>query len=259
MRKAIAFVVFGAVLSACGAATTASPGAPGAPSVDRSYSAAVLSDAPAAYWRMGESSGTTMTDASKNGNNGTYAGTVTLGQPGALAGDKGTAVAFDGRTASATVASSRTLQVNRITIELWINRTIETGYGVYVAKNFAGGGGAGSSWFQLLNDSFSGRLAFRVTGDYDPVLVSSTVLVLNTWYYVVATYDGAVANLYINGKLDATLPAVVAPTQTDDPLYIGRRADGFFSHAVLQEVAIYPTALSADRIAAHWHAATANR
>jgi hypothetical protein len=259
VRKAIPLVLLGMSLSACGAATSAAPGGPGAPTVDHSYSAAVLLDSPAAYWRMGESSGTTMTDASKNANNGTYAGTVTLGQPGALAGDKGTAVAFDGRTASASVASSRSLQVNWITIELWIKKTTETGYGVYVAKNVTGGGGVGSSWFQLLNNSFSGRLEFRVTGDYDPVLVSSTALVVNTWYYVVATYDGTVAKLYINGKLDATLSAVAAPTQTDDPLYIGRRADGFFNNVVLQEVAIYPTALSADRIAAHWRAATANR
>jgi hypothetical protein len=259
VTKAIPLVLLGLVLSACGATPSAASGGPGAPTVDRSYRAAVMADAPAAYWRMGESSGTTMTDASTNANNGTYAGAFSVGQPGALASEKGTAVAFDGRTASATVASSRSLQVNWITIELWVKKTTETGYGVYVAKNVAGGGGVGSSWFQLLNNSFSGRLEFRVTGDLDPVLVSSTALTVNTWYYVVATYDGTVAKLYINGKLDGTLSAVAAPTQTDDPIYIGRRADGFFNNAVLQEVAIYPTALSADRIAAHWRAATATR
>ncbi len=208
---------------------------------------------------MGETTGTTMVDATKNGNSGTYAGSVSLGQPGALAGDKATAVAFDGRTAGATVANARSLQVNWITIELWIKKITESGSGVYVAKNVVGSGGVGTSWFQLLNNSFNGRLEFRVTGDYDPVLVSSTTLTLNTWYYVVATYDGTIAKLYIDGKLDTTLPVVAAPTQTDDPLYIGRRADGFFTNAVLEEVAIYPTALSADRIAAHWSLATSTR
>jgi hypothetical protein len=207
---------------------------------------------------MGEATGRAMADASKNGNNGTYVGTVTLGQPGALAGDKSTAAAFDGRTAGATVASSRSLQVNWITIEIWIKKTTEAGYGMYVAKNVTGGGGVGSSWFQLLNSS-NGRLEFRVTGDPDPVLVSSTVLALNTWYYVVATYDGTTAKLYINGKLDGTLSAVATPAQTDDPLYIGHRADGFFNSVVLEEVAIYPSALSADRIAAHWAAATSKQ
>jgi hypothetical protein len=239
-------------LSACGPAPAAAPGGPGAPAAPTagpSYSAVVLADAPAAYWRMGETSGTTMTDASTNGNTGTYAGTVTLGQPGALAGDKGTAVAFDGHTAGATVPSSPSLTVTRITIELWIKKISESGYGIYVAKNY----------FQLLNDSYNGRLQFRATGDADPVLSSSTPLALNRWYYVVATYDGTVASLFIDGKLDGTHPAVAVIPQNDGVLYIGRRGDGFFNNAVLEEVAIYPTALSADRVAAHWRAATANR
>jgi len=208
---------------------------------------------------MGESSGTTMTDATKNKNNGTYAGAVALGQPGGIAGDNGTAVALDGHTGAATVASSRSLQVNWVTIELWVNKTTESAYGAYVVKNVTGAGGIGSSWYQLLNNNLSGHIEFRVTGDGNPVLVSSTALAVNTWYYVVATYDGSVAKLYINGKLDASLSAVTAPAQTDDPLYIGRRADGWFNNAVLQEVAIYPTALSAARIEAHWRAGTASR
>jgi hypothetical protein len=120
----------------------------------------------------------------------------------------------------------------------------------------AGGGGVGSSWFQLLNDHHNGGLQFRVTGDIDPILVSKATLALNTWYYVVATYDGITAKLYINGKLDSSLSAVVSPAQNADPLYIGRRADGYNTNALIAEVAIYPTALSAERIAAHWRAAS---
>jgi hypothetical protein len=259
MRKAMPLLLLGMVLSACGPTPGAASGAPGAPTVDRSYGAEVLRDAPAAYWRMGEASGTVMVDSTKNGNDGTYTSSVTLGQPGALTGDKGTATAFDGRTAAATVASSRSLQVNSITIELWVKKTTEAGYGVYVAKNFVSRGGAGSGWFQLLNNGYSGRLEFRVTADTDPVLVSSTPLALNTWYYVVATYDGTVAKIYLNGTLDGSLPIVATPAQTDDPLDIGRRADGFYNNVVLEEVAIYPAALSVDRINAHWHAATNTR
>ncbi|TMD05725.1 MAG: LamG domain-containing protein, partial [Chloroflexi bacterium] len=49
------------------------------------------------------------------------------------------------------------------------------------------------------------------------------------------------------------------PKQTNDPLTIGRRPDGHFTNALIDEVAIYPTALSADRIAAHWRIASAAR
>jgi hypothetical protein len=252
MRKAVLLVLFGIALSGCGATPAAAPGGPGAPAAPTarpSYSATILADAPAGYWRMGETSGTTMTDATTNGNNGTYAGTLKLGQPGALAGEKVTAVEFDGRTAGATVPSSASLKVTRITIELWIKKTSESGYGIYVAKDY----------FELLNNSYTGRLEFRLTASPDPALVSMTTLALNTWYYVVATYDGNVASLYINGQLDGTHPAVATPAQVDGPLSVGRRFDGFFNNAVLEEIAIYPTALSADRVAAHWRVATANR
>lgn len=246
-------------LSGCGTTTAAAPTAPATPTSSPSYKAAVLADAPVAYWRMGETSGATMADQSINGNSGVYQGAFTLGQPGALASDGNTAVAFDGASGAASVPSSASLQVNKVTIELWIKKRTESGSGVYVAKNFVGSGVAGSGWFQLLNSDYTGRLAFRVTGDIDPVLVSSTTLALDTWYYVVATYDGSDAKLFVNGKLDGTLAVVVSPAQNADPIYIGRRADGFFNNTLLDEVAIYPTALSADRIAAHWRSATATR
>ena len=50
------------------------------------YSASVLADAPAAYWRLGEASGTSAADASGNGRAGSYLNTPTLGRPGALSG-----------------------------------------------------------------------------------------------------------------------------------------------------------------------------
>jgi Concanavalin A-like lectin/glucanases superfamily len=252
VTNATPFVLVALALSACAATPAGAPGgpaAPAAPSARPSYSATVLTDGPAGYWRMGETSGTTMIDATKNGNDGTYAGAVKLGQSGALAGDKATAVAFDGHSAEATVPSSPSLKLTQVTIELWIKKTSDSGYGIYVAKDY----------FELLNNSFTGRLEFRLTASADPALVSSTTLALNTWYYVVATYDGTTASLYINGQLDSAHPAVATPAPIDGPVSIGRRFDGFFNNAVLEEIAIYPTALSADRVATHWRVATAGR
>jgi hypothetical protein len=245
----VLFLPLALAISGCATNTAAAP-----TNAPKSYSATVLADAPVAYWRMAEMTGTAMADATNNKNDGHYDGIVMLAQPGPIAGDGSTAVAFDGATGAASVPSSSTLQMNWVTIELWINKRADTEFGVYVAKNVAGGGGPSSGWFQLLNDHHNGGLQFRVTGDVDPILVSKATLDVNTWYYVVATYDGVAAKLYINGKLDSTLAAVVAPAQNADPLYIGRRADGFFTNALIAEVAIYPKALSAERIAAHWRA-----
>ena len=208
---------------------------------------------------MDETTGNTMADASGHANNGRYAGTYALGQPGAIAGDGNTAVGFDGQSGAASVVSSTALQVNTVTIELWIRKRSDTEFGAYVAKNVEVGGGAGSGWFQLLNSHHDGRLEFRLTSDGAPALVSTSTLALNTWYYVVATYDGAVAKLYVNGKLDSSLKVTTTAKQTADPLFIGRRVDGLFNDTVLDEVAIYPVALTADRIAAHWRAASGTR
>jgi large repetitive protein len=216
------------------------------PIASKTYDAEVLADRPAAYWRMDETSGTTMTDASGNHNDGVYAGVYSLGQPAPFGGAGNQAVTFNGQTGgSASVPSSPSLQMNAITIELWIKKRTDTEYGVYVAKGH----------FQLLNNRHTGALEFRVTPEADPALISSSTLALNTWYHVVATYDGRVAKLFVNGHPDGTLAVVAPPVQTADPATIGRRWDGLYADAVLDEIAIYPTALSGDRISVHWRAA----
>jgi hypothetical protein len=60
------------------------------------YPTVVLGDHPAAYYRLGEVSGNAAVDSSGNAHSGTYLGGVTLGQPGAPAGDSDTSVAFNG-------------------------------------------------------------------------------------------------------------------------------------------------------------------
>jgi hypothetical protein len=130
--------------SGCGTSTPAAAPA----SATKGYSDLVLADAPAAYWRMDERTGTTMTDSTKNGNHGHYDGIVMLGQPGPLAAGGSTAVGLDGATSGMTVPNSTTLQMNWVTIELWINKRAQSDYGFYVVKNVVGGAArtaAGSS------------------------------------------------------------------------------------------------------------------
>jgi Concanavalin A-like lectin/glucanases superfamily len=252
VKRAFVWLLAVACLSSCGGVTAASPTPP------PTYRESVLSDQPAGYWPMNESSGNVMADASGNGHDGSYEGTVSLGQPGAMAMHGSAAVGLDRQGGWATIPDAPTLELDTITIELWINKRSEVEYGAYVTKNFSPGDRAGTGWFELLNHHHSGPIEFRVTED-NGTLASATSLALNTWYYVVASYDGTTARLYINGKLDSSIPITAVPKQSTSPIYIGRRADGLFNSALLSELAIYPRALSADRIAAHWQSASVKR
>jgi len=257
MRKTlVASVLMGVSLSACGAAgvTATQPIA----SADPGYRANVLADRPVAFWPMDETSGTVMRDASGNGHDGAYTGSVAFAQAGPIKASPAAAIAFDGTAGWASVPDDNSFHLSTITIELWINKQTESEFGAYVTKNFTPGGGAGTGWFQLLNDHHDGRILFRV-GDDDAGLVSATVLRLKTWYYVVATYDGTTARLFINGKLDTSGAFAPGPKQGTDAIEIGRRGDGLMNNATISGVAIYPSALTGDRVAAHWQAASSGR
>src|SRR3989442_12331717 len=117
MRWALLLLFVGAVLSGCGGASTAA-----SPTTPPSYRASVLADHPVAYWRLDEETGTVMVDASGNGNDGAYAGAVTLGQPGALASDGGTAGRFWPGGGAARGARKPRLQVEPVTVGNWSNK-----------------------------------------------------------------------------------------------------------------------------------------
>ena len=61
------------------------------------YSEKVLAKHPVASWRLGEPKGPTAADATGSGNDGTYHGTPTYREPGAISHDPDTSVELDGR------------------------------------------------------------------------------------------------------------------------------------------------------------------
>src|SRR5262249_18587298 len=71
-----------------------------------------------AYFRLGETGGTTLVD-SAGSNPGFLQGGATLGQPGAIAGDTDTAAAFDGVN-GAGVVSLNLASTQKVTVEFWL-------------------------------------------------------------------------------------------------------------------------------------------
>ncbi|HEV2354926.1 MAG TPA: LamG domain-containing protein [Puia sp.] len=77
-----------------------------------------------------------------------------------------------------------------------------------------------------------------------------------TWYKLAYTYDGMVANLYLNGNLISTGNHYKVPfTANSNDLFIGRSSDPsgifpFWFNGVIDEIRIYDRALTAKEIGA---------
>jgi len=92
------------------------------------YSDVVLAKDPVGYWRLGERTGLTASDASGHGFDGTYVGKPTLGQPGAILSDSDTAIGFNGSGSRdyvdipnpVTQAFSQPTSGLGLTVEVWM-------------------------------------------------------------------------------------------------------------------------------------------
>jgi RHS repeat-associated protein len=208
------------------------------------YRNRVLANNPAAYWRLGESSGTTAADASPNGISGTYNGGVTLGAAGAIAGDTDTAIYVNG---SGYVSASGTGLLNvtgsALSVEGWVRGSSQANYTYILSKTDGGGtmgyalytGGSGTLSF-FVNTSGSGLVtATAASSPWD-----------NRWHYITGTYDGARVRLYIDGARVASVAATGTITSSSTiPLNLGRYSGGGLAFVgYLDEFAISPSVLS---------------
>jgi hypothetical protein len=223
------------------------------------YASVVLADAPMAYWRLDEASGTVAHDASGNGNDAQYTGGVTLGSSGALIGDTDTAAALDGAKGHLEVGNRFGFAGGApFTLEIWAQpRAITTSYTRLFSR-------------ELPTSPREGYLVFvRAPYAADPSTFSverwaanqtnqcpETNLITQVWHHFVATYDGSTSRIYLDGALAASQPAPLALNATTASLWIGASAfdTAAYFNGVVDEAAVYATELSAARIAAHFHA-----
>ena len=233
--------------SAASAAVT-----PAAPVTD-GYAAAVAADSPAGYWRLGEPSGSSAADASGNGRAASYLGAPTLGQVGVVGGN--TAAGFNGSSQYGQVPFDAALNPAQFSVEAWAKVT--------------GGAGTYRSVVTSRNGSFGGYILYATPADTWQFwlgngsswrIVGGPAVTLNAWTHLVATFDGATAKLYVNGVLAASSVGAAFAANTTAPLRFGagrsESAASYFFAGGLDEFAVYPAALSAARIQAHYNAAT---
>ena len=209
-----------------------------------SYKDTVLADGPAAYWRLGDTSGIIATDAAGS-RTGWYGGTMTRGVPGAIAGDSNGAVSLDGSSGYVGVPSSSVPAFGNgpLTIEFWVKRNTASGIQAIID------GGPGS--YQI-DYSSSNKLTVSKNNGGIIVTETGTTTDTTTWHHFVFTKNGSAVKLYKDGAdvtgtvTDRTL------TNSTTNLWIGRWNDGSrFGNVAVDEVAVYAKVLTAAQVATH--------
>jgi hypothetical protein len=84
-----------------------------------------------------------------------------------------------------------------------------------------------------------------------------SVIPLNTWTFLAATYDGSTLSLYVNGTLVGSRSVRGSITNSPDPLRIGGDWSGEMLTGMIDNVRIYNTAMSASQIQADMGSAAA--
>jgi hypothetical protein len=220
------------------------------------YAGAVLADSPLFYGRLGEASGTTMTDSSGNGHNGSYT-SVTLGATGLLTSSSDTAASFNGTSSFGAVPYGSWMNTATWSVEALFKPSSVSGARTIVTRYTPA---SYDGVFHLRQDNAAVTLyAFR-SASLVTCGATGVTLVNGTIYHVVGTYDGSNLQIYVNGTLKNTITSVTGlnNTTTVNPIGVGRsnNAGSFqeFYSGVIDEVAYYGSALSSTRIAAHYAA-----
>ncbi len=219
------------------------------------YAEAVSGDAPLAFWRLGETSGTSAADASGNGRTGTYGGGVTLGAAGAIA-DGDAAVTMDGNDDHLIRNPFGGFPGGAISVEFWVKGT-----------NTTKAGGVFSYEISSIDNEFQIR-------DYRNFVIFRNTSVLTTgvsandgaWHHIVVTWRGSDGRtqLFKDGALAFTGTAASGTSMgAGGAVVLGQDQDGVGTgydpaqafQGSMDDVSVYASALPAERVGAHYAAA----
>jgi hypothetical protein len=186
-----------------------------------------------AYWKMDDGSGTTITDYSGNGHNGTF-----VGSPTWVSGRYGGGLQGNLNGFKTTFNFSPT----NFTVAFWIYPQVLANSNNCIGSN-------GSNWGGFLIHTMPGG-AIYVGTDMGSRIgpTSDGIYVLNQWIHIVFTYNAGVGTLYKNGVVIASKSGMNAPATWND--FGAERTDAYGLQAILDEVRIYSRTFSQDDVTA---------
>jgi PKD repeat protein len=228
------------------------------------YADTAVQDGATHLWRLGEPAGSTRTYDWAGGDDLTVPSSVQLGTAGAITGDSNTAATFRNSSSSRLASTQNTAALNTFSIETWIRGN---GSGRIVGfGNNNSATGTSSITDRLLYVDSGGRLTFGVYDGGRDTLRSPGRVDNGAWHHVVATLGSGGMQLFVDGARVANRTDVTqgrayngywrigADTLSGWPnrsLFGGDRYTG-----AIDDVAIYPTVLSAAKVTDHYTVAT---
>jgi hypothetical protein len=231
------------------------------------YARTILADAPAAYYRL-DDNGPTAADSSGVAPplSGTYGANVNTRGPSLLSVEAADGAAqFNGGSAvPASVISipgaPRLQPVQSLTVEAWVSvgRADTTPVDLVSYGSYGSEPAAQAYTLQLLPNGAIGAAISTAGGR--AFVAGNTILAPHRPYLVDATYDGSNLAIDVDGSPDASVPLTgqltYPPARVAQTLSLGAAvgSSGQALVGTLDEVAVYRTALTPARIAAHWTA-----
>jgi chitodextrinase len=242
----------------------------------QTYTAAVRAGAPSTYWRLNESTGPVL-GTSTSGAEGLVVGGVTRGQAPAVLG--GSSVTLDGSTGY-VAAAARTTHSDAFSQTAMFKTTTRVGGTImgYSPDQTGVGPTTGSDRVVFMEND--GKIAFaQRAGNRFAFIRSATTFADGRWHQVTATYGAGIMNLYVDGDLQASTPALTPITNAVTPapgylragytnlsnfyLVFGRNVTtltaplSFYFAGSIDEVADFPTELTPTQVRAMWAAGAA--
>lgn len=227
------------------------------------YQSAVVADGAEHYWRMGQASGTLSVPDATGGRALILKSGAKGGSAGAIIDDDDTATKFSGTTTgTGGMSGSAILAPRQFAIETWFQTNSRSG-GKIVGFGNSQTGSSGNNDRQIYL-SGSGQLTFGVYPGVTKTLTASGTYNDNKWHHVVASLSDAGMQLFVDGELAASDASVTAGEAYQGYWRVGGdRMSGWpnqgtstYLNGTIDEVAIYPTALSAEQVASHYRAGT---
>jgi hypothetical protein len=204
-----------------------------------------------AAYAFDENGGTTAGDSSGNGNTGTLSNATWV------AGKFGTpALQFTGATTSwVTMNDATSLHLTTgLTLEAWVDpsslNSPDAGWCAAVAKDNRASSANDVSYalYAAAGTGTGPALHLNLSGKGDTGVQGASVLPLNTWTFLAATYDGTTMKLYVNGTLVASKTVSGSIASSTNPLHVGGDWSGEMFTGVIDQVRVYNRALSAAEI-----------